>query len=204
MGLEFNWICVWLFILAYIILLIYVIKRDLKKKHGINDKKLTNPNVSDEEKQALQMSKDIRDKKVLFMPKNLIIYANLQGVFGTYADGKDFGSKLLCIEDKKLSYIEDGTGKELFSIPLEDIVNAQCDTSERLTATRILLTGVLAFALKKKTYYIVITYNDSITETEQNVVFLPSSNNDHREFINNILIARNKYLMAKKQKNSVE
>lgn len=190
-----------LIMLPFIIILIRIENKQQQKEC---DEKLTNPNVSDEEKQAIQMSKDIRDKKVLFMPKNLIIYARLQGVFGTYADGKDFGSKLLCIEDEKLSYVEDGTGKELFSIPLEDIVNAQCDTSERFTAARILLTGVLAFALKKKTYYIVITYNDSITETEQNVVFLPSSNNDHSEFINNILIARNKYLMAKKQKNSVE
>jgi len=54
-------------------------------------------------------------------------------------------------------------------IPYESITNIQSQTQEKITAMRLLLTGFLALAWKKKKLYMVLTYKeDSI---EHNMVF---------------------------------
>ena len=40
------------------------------------------------------------------------------------------------------------------------MTDMRIDTAERITATRLLLTGVFAFALKKKQHYLVLSFVD--------------------------------------------
>ncbi|MEM2127799.1 MAG: hypothetical protein QXH67_06225 [Candidatus Bathyarchaeia archaeon] len=55
-------------------------------------------------------------------------------------------------------------------IPYSKIKNVQGVTQEKLTAMRLLFLGVLAFALKKKKLYMILTYEDA-AGVEQNPVF---------------------------------
>jgi len=58
----------------------------------------------------------------------------------------------------------------MLKIPYEQIENVQTMTQEKLTATRLLLLGIFAFAAKKKKEYLVITYRD-VAGIVQNPVF---------------------------------
>ncbi|MGA3198617.1 MAG: SHOCT domain-containing protein [Halobacteriota archaeon] len=48
----------------------------------------------------------------------------------------------------------------LWTMPYDKIKDIRIDTAENITATRLLLTGVFAFALKKKHRYLVIPFED--------------------------------------------
>lgn len=54
-------------------------------------------------------------------------------------------------------------------IPYANITNIQSQTQEKITAMRFLLTGLLAFAWKKKRLYMVLTYKED--NIEQNMIF---------------------------------
>lgn len=55
-------------------------------------------------------------------------------------------------------------------IPYSKIKNVQSVTKEKLSAMRLLLVGLLAFAWKKKKLYMLLTYEDD-AGIEQNPVF---------------------------------
>jgi hypothetical protein len=54
-------------------------------------------------------------------------------------------------------------------IPYENITNVQSQTQEKITLGRVLLTGVLALAWKKKKLFMVLSYKEN--EVEHNMVF---------------------------------
>lgn len=54
-------------------------------------------------------------------------------------------------------------------IPYANVVNIQSQTQEKITAMRLLLTGLLAFAWKKKKLYMVLTYKEN--SIEHNMIF---------------------------------
>lgn len=56
------------------------------------------------------------------------------------------------------------------TIPYNQLQNVQTMTKESLTAGRMLLVGIYAFALKKRTNYLVITFND-VVGIEQSPAF---------------------------------
>lgn len=55
-------------------------------------------------------------------------------------------------------------------IPYENLINVQSMTQEKLTAKRLLLVGIFAFAWKKKKKFMVLSYKDE-AGIEQNPVF---------------------------------
>jgi len=55
-------------------------------------------------------------------------------------------------------------------IPYENIINVQSMSQEKLSAMRLLLVGIFAFAWKKKKQFMVLTYKDD-AGIEQNPVF---------------------------------
>ena len=55
-------------------------------------------------------------------------------------------------------------------IPMENIKSATVETKESLSAGKMLLVGVFAFAFKNKTKYLKITYTNDIQE-EANALF---------------------------------
>jgi hypothetical protein len=50
--------------------------------------------------------------------------------------------------------------KVLWTMPYDKIKDIRIDTAENITATRLLLTGIFAFALKKRHNYLVIPFED--------------------------------------------
>jgi hypothetical protein len=56
------------------------------------------------------------------------------------------------------------------TIPYDQLQNVQTMTEQRLKASRIFLVGIFAFAWKKRTPYLVITFTDEVG-IEQNPVF---------------------------------
>ena len=117
------------------------------------------------------------------------VSAKLKNVYKTYQDVDSATTYELCLRGSELSYVNTITTIEQFSIPVKQITSIQCDTFERLTITRFLITGLLAFAIPKKTYCIVVNYKDDTTGQEEQLLF--STNNKHDVFINNVIIARN-------------
>jgi hypothetical protein len=51
-------------------------------------------------------------------------------------------------------------GTPLWAMPYDKIKDIRIDTAEHLTATRLFLTGILAFGLKKKSRYLVVSFED--------------------------------------------
>lgn len=80
--------------------------------------------------------------------------------------------------------------KERELIPYSNIKSVTQETKESLSATRILLVGLLAFALKSKTKYYKICYINDIGE-EYNVVF---ESNFSEKYVQKILNNRYDYL----------
>lgn len=56
------------------------------------------------------------------------------------------------------------------TIPYDQLQNVQSMTKEDLTLGSMILFGLYAFAMKKRTDYLVITFND-VVGIEQNAVF---------------------------------
>ena len=166
-----------LIIIAFIFLVIYSISE--------NNKKIAESGVE----------KSIRDERNIYLFRKLntdmAVRAKLKNVYKTYQDTTQ-DSHILCLYDDRLAYIDELTTIERFSIPLESITGIQCDTFERLTITRFLAVGILSFALPKKTYCIVVNYKDDSTGREEQVLF--STNKKHDVFVNNVLIARNRFI----------
>lgn len=121
---------------------------------------------------------------------NKCVSAKLKNVYKTYQDTTQEPCEL-CLYDDRLAYVDTFSTIERFSISLNQITSVQCDTFERLTVTRLLTVGVLAFALKKKDYCIIVNYLDDLTGEEEQLLF--STNKKHDVFLNNIIIARNNY-----------
>lgn len=113
-----------------------------------------------------------------------IKHIDYEGGHGNYAKPTKWGT--LGIEKHKLIYkLMD---KELFTIPLNDILDITYDSAERLTATRMVLTGLLAFAFKKKKHYLIITYKG----LKENKVVFCTGNIKQQEFYNNLIVKWNK------------
>lgn len=189
-------------IIAIVFVVIYLIYDDRKCKDIRNNEELMleNPNVSSEVKNQIRDKHEILDnlndslelKKNMYK-NNLIQSCKFENVYKTYKDTNS-SSKKLCLQDKCVSY-ETNNNQRLFSISYSNIIDAKCDTTENLTAMRFIALGVLAFAFKKKTHYTVITYKDDLTNSDQQLIFRVDNPSNKDEFINNLLIKRNQYLM---------
>lgn len=109
-------------------------------------------------------------------------------------------------EDVEL-YINNTIGQvEVFStkdgiseiIPYIKIKSVTCETKESLSAARMLLFGIFAFALKAKNNYFKITYINDINE-EANVIFEADSS---PSLVQQITNARYNYIKTKQSLNS--
>ncbi|MFZ0011274.1 MAG: SHOCT domain-containing protein [Halobacteriota archaeon] len=56
--------------------------------------------------------------------------------------------------------LQEKNRKVFWTMPYNSITDMRIDTAEKITATRLLLTGVFAFALKKKQHYLLISFVD--------------------------------------------
>lgn len=193
-------IVMWILFLVILGIVMFCIWSQYKYQEETN--RLNDPTVPEAEKEEIRRKRaevqnqvEAINKYTYKVQQKLACQVKLEGVYGTYQD-TSYSPHYLAIEDSKLVYVERMSGKVEFSIPFEAIHDVVSDTSERLTATRMILVGALAFALKKKTYYIVVNYNDPITKSIQSAIFTPKKNEKHDVFVNNILIERNKYLMS--------
>lgn len=133
--------------------------------------------------------------------ENMLQVCKLENVYKDFKDDR-LSQSAICLYDTRISYEPmDAIGKSsaYFSITYDKITDIQCDVSEKITASRILLTGLLAFVFKKKTYYTVITYKDDLTNSEQQLVLRVDNPLNKEAFVNNFTIKRNQYLITKKQ-----
>jgi hypothetical protein len=80
--------------------------------------------------------------------------------------------------DNRIIYYE--YEKQLFEIKIKDIEDCSIETKSSLSATRVALIGLLAFALKKNKKYIRISFNHKLGKKE--VVF-DNENNNTEEII---------------------
>lgn len=69
----------------------------------------------------------------------------------------------LVITNKRI-FSSNLTGKRIFKIPYEDMIDISTEIKESLTATRIVLTGLLAPLWKKKRPFILIGMKNDIGE----------------------------------------
>ena len=196
-----------LIILIFIFLIYDTIKHfRIKKKE---DKMLNDPSVSEELKNEIKDKREnlsnsfkAREMRIYRYNDALIQDCILENVY------KDYGGYFphqtsLNIYNDYISYethsFDNGVEKVIFSIPYENIIDAKCDTTEKLTAMRVIGLGIMAFAFKKKTYYTIITYKDDLTNSDQQLIFRVTNPTNKDEFINNLLIKRNQYLMQHKK-----
>jgi hypothetical protein len=80
--------------------------------------------------------------------------------------GKPYREGGIFITDKRVIFSK-ASENRIFSIPYEDIVDISTETKERLTATRVVLTGLIAFAWKKKEKFLLIEFKNDIGETSK-------------------------------------
>lgn len=78
------------------------------------------------------------------------------GVTGTHGVKMHFEATQVTVQDSPLL----GKGQVLWVMPYNKIKDIRIDTAENLTAARLLLTGILAFGLKKKESYLVVSFED--------------------------------------------
>ena len=99
---------------------------------------------------------------------------------------------LFIIEDNIVFYKTSNriTGEVAFKVPIKQIKNIVYDLAEQITLGRALLFGVLSFAFKKKTYYLVIEYSTNKGVNNQLVIETGAKKN--LEFMNSLNIVRNK------------
>lgn len=83
----------------------------------------------------------------------------------------------LFIFSEKITFADTQNDKELFFIRIDDINNCSVETKESLTATRILLTGIFAWALKKNKSYVRVDFKNQLSNSN-NVIFYPKTNNN--------------------------
>ena len=174
--------------------------------HKRDSKLLEDPNVSEEVKSEIRYKRYLERQEgnntAKFVQERMPTQScKFENVYKTYKDTNS-SSKKLCLQDKCVSY-ETNNNQRLFSISYSKIIDAKCDTTENLTAMRFIALGVLAFAFKKKTHYTVITYKDDLTNSDQQLIFRVDNPSNKDEFINNLLVKRNQYLMQHKKESII-
>lgn len=188
--------------MAFLIFIIFVNYKMYCRKCVKEERILKDPNSSEEAKRKIRHQRymERKSQNAMLEKSNVIRTTQIckfENVYRTYKD-TNLDLKKLVLYDSYVSY-ENNTGISLFAISYDDIIDAKCDTTENLTAMRFIALGVLAFAFKKKTYYTIITYKDDLTNSDQQLIFRVDNPINKDEFINNLLIKRNQYLLNKKQ-----
>ena len=93
--------------------------------------------------------------------------------------------------------------KQEFFIPYEAITGMTVDTAERMTLTRLLLVGILAFGLKKKDKFLKLDFQDD-TGTAVSAIFGKGAGCDIPTLQGRISQAKHDYLVACPQAVVVE
>lgn len=193
----------WIIIIVISIIMIPILNGMMEgARYERESKILKDPNASEELKREIRHTRYLerKEQNAILEKKQAVRMSQsckFENVYGTYKD-TSLDSKKLSLRDSYIAY-ETNSGISCFAISYDDIVDAKCDTTENLTAMRFLALGVLAFAFKKKTYYTVITYKDDLTNSDQQLIFRVDNPSNKDDFINNLLIKRNQYLMEHKK-----
>lgn len=90
-------------------------------------------------------------------------------------------------------WVVEGRKEKIFDIPVSTIKNCTVETKESLTVGRMLLVGLLAWALKKNKQYIRIEFSNELSESN-NVVFYAVFNNETAKIIKAINEERLEYI----------
>lgn len=99
------------------------------------------------------------DEKIVYEQHAGISYLGGHPPFGApFMDGS------MMITDRGIIFLKDAE-KGIFSIPYEDMVSVSIETKESLTATRVILAGILAPLWKKKEPFVLIQMKNDIGET---------------------------------------
>lgn len=83
---------------------------------------------------------------------------------------------ILGISDGKLGFESTHSESIDFTIFLEDVLQVSAETRESLTVGRLLLEGVLTFALKKKDKFLRINFKNDLGETSLIIFETPKAN----------------------------
>jgi hypothetical protein len=86
-------------------------------------------------------------------------------------------------------------------IPYDKITNVQSMSQDKLTKTRLLLTGVFAFAWKKKQMFMVLTYEDDIGIVQNPVFSVNKINEVQPTIYQRMMNARMMQKRAQQQQN---
>jgi hypothetical protein len=94
------------------------------------------------------------DEKVIYEQHAGISYLGGHPPFGaTFTDGS------MTITDRRILFLRDAD-QGIFSIPYEDMFSVSMETKESLTATRVILAGILAPLWKKKPFLLIQMKNE--------------------------------------------
>lgn len=101
-----------------------------------------------------------RDSGMVDQSVELMCRATYYGGHKKYGDNVDVS--LVLTKDRILIKELPGNTETRIDIPYHNVADFGLATKEQLTVTRMLLVGILAFALKKKEQYLYIKYLDSL------------------------------------------
>ena len=87
-------------------------------------------------------------------------YATYLGGFSGVTSKKEITVRFEATQVAVERYAVLGQGQVLWVMPYNKIKDVRIDTAEHLTAARLLLTGILAFGLKKKERYLIVSFED--------------------------------------------
>ncbi len=175
----------WFFVLIMIILFIISLIHNMDKKNFKENykKRITNSYSSTSGKSSTYQNLKREYNNVKYLGGHPLIDVS------KVIDGS------LYLLNNEIRYTDNFNKKELFKIPLNDIKNCCMETKESITATRLLLTGIFAFALKKKRKYIRVEFKNELNDT--NNLILTANN------VNQIISDINKTrLNNKRNKNT--
>lgn len=99
-------------------------------------------------------------------PDEKIVYEQHAGISylgGHPPFGATFMDRSMAITDRRIVFLKDAE-QGIFSIPYEDMVSVSMETKESLTATRVILVGILAPLWKKKEPFLLIQMKNDIGE----------------------------------------
>ena len=194
-------------LLAIAIIIFIVIKSNLNQ-YDKETKILEDPDTPFHIKKQIQEKREKEEQiaKVVILRhsmrrNNLIQDCKLENIYGTFKNNTSDITHIGIYDDYIAYEKYNGNNKPIvhFTISYDKIIDAKCDTTEKLTAMRVIGLGIMAFAFKKKTYYTIITYKDDLTNSDQQLIFRVTNPVNKDEFINNLLIKRNQYLMQHKK-----
>ena len=106
--------------------------------------------------------KALQDLGDLVSPDEKIVYQQHAGISylgGHPPFGAPFSFGSMMITDRRIVFLKDAE-QGIFSIPYEDMVSVSMETKESLTATRVILAGILAPLWKKKPFLLIQMKND--------------------------------------------